>query len=675
MQMQLSSSTPLLLHLFTWIIFFFSVFQFSFSADPRTSEAGLLCGQTRPPANANYVPLFTKEMDVLSQIVTAKNWGYHSESLPQISIYALAQCLGDLSHNDCLFCYAVSRTRLPHCLPSVSGRLYLDGCFLRYDSYNFANESVDPIRDATNCSSATGVVGDSQVFNFRRAVGELVDNVTFTAVSNGGYAVKGLNGVYGLAQCWKTLSKEGCRECLAKASKNVKGCVPSMEGRGLNAGCYLRYSTQKFYVDKADNHNTTKGASRTGRIVAVVCAVVAFCLLSLFAASATYRRIKRSKRERTNLGPILSIYNKSNLNFKYETLEKATKYFDDSRRLGQGGAGCVYKGILPNGKTVAVKRLFFSTRQWVDEFFNEINLISRIHHKNLVKLLGCSIEGPESLLVYEFVSNGSLDQYLFEKTRTSILSWKQRFNIIVGTAEAIAFLHGGTEMRIIHRDIKTSNVLLDEKFSAKVADFGLARLFGEDKTHLSTGIAGTLGYMAPEYIVRGQLTEKADVFSFGVLVLEIVCGKKNIATIEDNGSLPQNVWRLFKMEKLAEAVDPSLNKEFPEKEACRVLQVALLCTQASAALRPSMEQVIQMLNEKGHEIPEPNQPPFMNTGGSISSTSSTRSYNYSINSTTSAPNTTNKNEAFSYSSEESSTRQSSDVTATRREDLRTLLQG
>lgn len=197
---------------------------------------------------------------------------------------------------------------------------------------------------------------------------------------------------------------------------------------------------------------------------------------------------------RSNLGQISFSYNKSNLNFKYETLEKATNYFDPAKKLGQGGAGTVYKGTLSNGKVVAVKRLFFSTRQWVDEFFNEVNLISGIEHKNLVKLLGCSIEGPESLLVYQYVPNRSLEQHLFgvEKNNGRVLSWKERYNVIVGTAEGIAFLHGGSNIRIIHRDIKSSNVLLDNNFDAKIADFGLARCFAADKTHLSTGIAGTL---------------------------------------------------------------------------------------------------------------------------------------------------------------------------------------
>lgn len=538
-------------------------------------------------------------------------------------MYALAQCYQDLTHTDCLLCYAASRTRLPRCLPAVSARIYLDGCFLRYDDYDFFNESTDPIRDTFNCSSSAGVASAEEAATFGKRVKELVDNVSVAAAMGGGYAVRDLNGVYGLAQCWKTLSKQGCKECLAKASRNVKGCLPSREGRGLNAGCYLRYSTQKFYTDRPQN-DSGSSASKTGRTVAIASSVTAFCMISAFAGYVLHARFKKTKQERRNLGRISSTYNKSNLNFKYETLEKATNYFDPKTKIGQGGAGSVHRGTLPDGKVIAVKRLFFNTRQWVDEFFNEVNLISGIQHKNLVKLLGCSIEGPESLLVYEFVPNMSLDQFLSDKNKVMILSWKERFQIVVGTAEGIAFLHGGAEIRIIHRDIKGSNVLLDENLTPKIADFGLARHFAEDKTHLSTGIAGTLGYMAPEYLVKGQLTEKADVYSFGVLVLEIVCGRKNNAFVEDCGSLLQTVWKFYKMNKLTETVDPCLKGEFPTLEAFNVLKVGLLCTQASASSRPSMDEVVEMLTHSDCQVPEPNQPPFINS--SLLDTGSTGSY-------------------------------------------------
>ncbi|CAK9176142.1 unnamed protein product [Ilex paraguariensis] len=609
-----------------WLIFFFiNLFPLSHS-DPRISEAGLLCDHNRPPPNTSYIPIFVKEMQVLSKLVTANDWGKYHVFNSTPPIYALAQCFQDLSHTDCLLCYAASRTRLPRCLPSVSARIYLDGCFLRYDNHSFYNESTDPVRDRVNCSSSLGKLdrNEAATLKFEKGIGELIDNVTESAVLNGGFGVSAMKGVYGLAQCWKTVSKEGCRECLEKAGKDVKGCFPSREGRALNAGCYFRYSTKKFFSSEAEKLKKHSGVSKIGVTLAIALAAAAFFMVSLFAAYAAYVRMSK-KKERSNLRQISNSFNRSGLNFKYETLEKATDFFAPSKKIGQGGAGSVYVGTLPNGTTVAVKRLFFHTRQWVDEFFNEVNIISGVQHRNLVKLLGCSIEGPESLLVYEYFPNKSLDQFLFDKENIQILNWKQRIDIIVGTAEGLAYLHGGAEQRIIHRDIKSSNILLDECLAPKIADFGLARCFAADKTHLSTGIAGTLGYMAPEYIVRGQLTEKADVYSFGVLVLEIVCGKRNNAFIEDSTSVLQTVWKLYKTDKLAESVDPCLKDDFPAKEVCKVLQIGLLCTQASAALRPSMDEVVQMLANEDSEIPMPNQPPFLSTK-SLDPTSSTGSY-------------------------------------------------
>ncbi|GFZ00065.1 cysteine-rich RLK (RECEPTOR-like protein kinase) 3 [Actinidia rufa] len=270
-------------------------------------------------------------------------------------------------------------------------------------------------------------------------------------------------------------------------------------------------------------------------------------------------------------------------------------------------------GILQNGEAVAVKRLFYNTTQWVDHFFNEVNLISEIHHKNLVKLLGCSITGPESLLVYEFIPNQSLNDHLFGRNKAQLLSWEARYNIILGTAEGLAYLHEESKLRIIHRDIKLSNVLLEDDFTPKIADFGLARLFPEDKTHISTAIAGTLGYMAPEYVVRGKLTEKADVYSFGVLVIEVVSGKKKQFILPKFTLYPTN------------AVDSTLEGKFPEEAANILLQIGLLCVQASAELRPSMSVVVKML-KGNHDISQPTQPPFINSGSAeISQKSGTSS--------------------------------------------------
>ncbi|CAH9088137.1 unnamed protein product, partial [Cuscuta epithymum] len=513
----------------------------SYAADPRIEEASpVTCGRNRTSTNV-IIPMFTSAMESISQSVTDRGWGSSSaRNSSAVSIYALAQCYGDLLPRDCLLCFASSRTKLPRCLPATSGRLFLDGCFIRYDRYNFLSESTDSRLDTANCSSAsrgTAVFGAEA----RR----LIDGVASDAVARGGYATGKQNGVYGLAQCWKTVSGEGCRDCLEKARREVKGCLPSTEGRALNAGCYLRYSAVNF-ISNRNEDDGSNSVSKKGVKVAIALSLTAFIMVVAFAGYGCRKKALKRKEEQRNLGAISITYNRSNLNFKYETLEKATNYFGANTKLGQGGAGSVYKGTLGDGRVVAVKRLFFNTRQWVDEFFNEVNLISGIEHKNLVKLLGCSIEGPESLLVYEFVPNNSLDHYLFDNNKDKILTWKERFDIVVGAAEGIAFLHEGTTIRIIHRDIKTSNVLLDENLCPKIADFGLARCFATDKTHLSTGIAGTLGYMAPEYLVKGQLTEKADVYSFGVLILEIISGRKSNAFLEESGSLLQTVWGLFR---------------------------------------------------------------------------------------------------------------------------------
>ncbi|KAF3444627.1 hypothetical protein FNV43_RR14320 [Rhamnella rubrinervis] len=630
----------------TWF-FFFSLSLLSPSlSDPRIFEAGLYCGTVRAPPKASFIPTFVKEMESISQIVTNQHWGTRFVNLT-LPIYGLAQCFQDLSHTDCLLCYAASRTKIPRCLPSISARIYLDGCFLRYDNYSFYTESTDPSRDTVNCSSKNVLMDESERLGFVKNVRFVVGNVTRTAVKNGGFGVGEVEGVYALAQCWKTVGTGGCRACLEKAAMAVGKCAPKREGRAMNAGCYLRYSTVKFYNDEQEAGNSGISVS-TGAIIAIVLTGAAFIMLSLFAAYAAHARLSYIK-ERNNLGKVGSSINKSSLNFKYETLEKATDYFSPANKIGQGGAGSVYKGNLQNGETVAVKRLVFNTRQWVDEFFNEVNLISGIQHKNLVKLLGCSIEGPESLLVYEYVPKRSLDQFLFEKNKVQILTWKQRLNIIVGTAEGLAYLHGGCRVRIIHRDIKSSNVLLDNNLNPKIADFGLARCFAADKTHLSTGIAGTLGYMAPEYLVRGQLTDKADVYSFGVLVLEIVCGRRNSAFTLDSCSLLQTVWKLYKSNELAEAVDHCLEDDFPANEASNVLQIGLLCTQASITLRPSMVEVVTLLTKKEPEIPVPSQPPFLNASA-LEPTSSIRSYGtHSI-----ASNTFTKVEASSTSTELSS---------------------
>ncbi|XP_011040494.1 PREDICTED: cysteine-rich receptor-like protein kinase 1 [Populus euphratica] len=549
-------------------------------------------------------------MDSLQKQVGSRNWGCDFITSPLLQIYGLAQCHDDLSSLDCKICFFQGRVKLPRCLPATSARIYLNGCFIRYDKYNFFHEAIDPMNDAVVCGEPTNALTDNFLhMEFKQRLAVAIQNVTAMALGNGKFAAAEAKGrifsIYALAQCWNTLDKDECRKCLVKAGSKLSQCAPGSEGSAFFAGCYMKYSTHHFFKESVESKARY---DNTGIVVAVTLSTVVFVVLASFGAFIGYERLSKRKGDKTNL----RLSPNSSLNFTYEVLEKATEYFDDSRKLGQGGAGSVFKGTLPDGRTVAVKRLVYSTRQWVDQFFNEVNLISGIQHKNLVILLGCSIEGPESLLVYEYVPNRSLDQILFIKNTLHILNWQQRFNIILGTARGLAYLHGGCGVTIIHRDIKTSNILLDEKLTPKIADFGLARCVATDNTHISTGIAGTLGYMAPEYLVRGQLTEKVDVYGFGVLLLEIATGKKNSVFSQGSSSILHSVWKHYKANTITDMVDPGLRGMFSQKQAEKVLQIGLLCTQASSRLRPSMNGVVQMLTDAQCQIPSPKQPPFLN---------------------------------------------------------------
>uniref|UniRef100_A0A0D9WEG7 non-specific serine/threonine protein kinase n=1 Tax=Leersia perrieri TaxID=77586 RepID=A0A0D9WEG7_9ORYZ len=254
------------------------------------------------------------------------------------------------------------------------------------------------------------------------------------------------------------------------------------------------------------------------------------------------------------------------------------------------------QGKLPDGRVVAVKQLSETSHQGKGEFVTEVATISAVQHRNLVKLHGCCIDSKTPLLVYEYLENGSLDRAIFGKSSLN-LDWAMRFEIILGIARGLTYLHEESSVRIVHRDIKASNVLLDSDFTPKISDFGLAKLYDEKKTHVSTRIAGTLGYLAPEYAMRGHLSEKADIFAFGVVMLETVAGRSNT-----NNSLEESkiyllewAWGMYEMGQTLQVVDPSL-EEFDEDEAFRVIRIALLCTQGSPHQRPSMSKVVAMLS-------------------------------------------------------------------------------
>ncbi|XP_057428738.1 receptor-like serine/threonine-protein kinase SD1-8 [Lotus japonicus] len=299
--------------------------------------------------------------------------------------------------------------------------------------------------------------------------------------------------------------------------------------------------------------------------------------------------------------------------FDINTITMATNNFSEANKLGEGGFGIVYKGRLIEGQEIAVKRLSKNSGQGTEEFKNEVKLIVNLQHRNLVRLFGCCIEMDEKLLVYEYMENRSLDSFLFDKTRKHLLDWKIRFNIICGIARGLLYLHHDSRFRIIHRDLKTSNILLDSEMNPKISDFGMARIFGTNQTEANTlRVVGTYGYMSPEYAMDGNFSVKSDVFSFGVIVLEIITGKKNRGFYYSNEdmNLLGNAWRQWREGNALELIDPSIRVSYSASEVLKCIHIGLLCIQERAEDRPTMSSVILMLNSEAALMPQPRNPGF-----------------------------------------------------------------
>ncbi|KAF3783293.1 Cysteine-rich receptor-like protein kinase 2 [Nymphaea thermarum] len=536
-----------------------------------------VCGSTPPSGLVSYLDNLDDALNLLGNLMENSSFGVAQFGHGPGAVYVLAQCAGYLDRVGCSSCHEKSRSFLwSSCHPPV-GRFFLDGCFLRADSYRFFNETVS----AGDASSCGGTRLDSGLGEFVRGK---VTGVVDRAVQGGGYAFESGRSseggtIFVMAQCWRSLDEAGCRECLAGAAAKADGCIPSTEFRVASAGCVLRYSSSDF--SKQD-----------------------------VLSSQAWLQVQYSKE--MSQGIDLSIVAKD-LMFKQSVLVKATDSFSKANKLGQGGFGDVYKGRLPDGREVAVKRLFVRANGRGQEIYNEISIISRAQHKNLVSFLGYSLSGDESLLVYEFLPNTSLDRILFDTGKKKELTWKKRQEIVLGTAEGLEYLHKRCEYKIIHRDIKASNILLDENLRPKIADFGLARLFSSDNSHISTSIAGTLGYMAPEYIGHGQLSEKVDVYSFGVLVLEIISGTRNNSFDRlDGDTLVSKAWNLYQSALLPQLIDESVESSNPD-EVSRLAIVGLLCTQEVPALRPCMSLLVGMLRYKDFHLPTPSKPPFVHS--------------------------------------------------------------
>ncbi|GJW95295.1 G-type lectin S-receptor-like serine/threonine-protein kinase [Tanacetum coccineum] len=313
--------------------------------------------------------------------------------------------------------------------------------------------------------------------------------------------------------------------------------------------------------------------------------------------------------------------------FSFASIMDATEEFSAINKLGQGGFGPVYKGRLKDGQEIAIKRLSTTSKQGLVEFKNELILIAKLQHTNLVRVLGCCIHGVEKMLIYEYMPNKSLDSFLFDEKKKAELDWPTRVKIIEGIAQGLLYLHKYSRMRVIHRDLKASNILLDECMNPKISDFGMARIFKQNEAEAMTSrVVGTFGYMSPEYVMGGTFSVKSDIFRFGVLIMEIVTGRRNssFASLDRTFNLIGHAWELWQQAKILELKDPTVESTCVVQQFSRTIHVALLCVQDSAIERPTTSDIISMLLNDTISLPTPNKPPYAMVRGQSMSTSNGR---------------------------------------------------
>ncbi|XP_058092181.1 probable LRR receptor-like serine/threonine-protein kinase At1g56140 isoform X1 [Magnolia sinica] len=524
-------------------------------------------------------------------------------------IYALAQCRGDTTPQSCGDCLNTARQEIVESCPNRTAITWYDNCLLRY--------SNEPILSSSANSPMVYMMNTQNISNpdrFNLLLGALMNGVVSTGASDPDrYATSSRNvsnsqTIYGLAQCTKDLSMSDCNACLQNALDRIPTCCNRRQGgRVLGPSCNLRFEIYKFYDDLATaptppptptsapvppspNTTTTGRKRRSSRTAIIMVVPIVVVVVLIFAIATCFLRRRHMDEDKE----LLKMGTKPNT-FSYSELRTATGDFSLENKLGMGGFGAVYKGTLPDGRIVAAKQLSVASHDGKRQFVAEIVTISAVQHRNLVKLYGCCVEGDKRLLVYEYLENRSLDHALFGDSNLH-LNWPTRYRICLGTARGLTYLHEESRLRIVHRDVKASNILLDADLNPKISDFGLAKLYDDKKTHISTRVAGTIWYLAPEYALRGHLTEKADVFGFGVVALEILSGRPNTDTSLDQDKiyLLEWAWTLHEANRPLELIDPTLS-EFDKGEALRMIGVALLCTQTSPVLRPPMSRVVAML--------------------------------------------------------------------------------
>ncbi|XP_021801241.1 putative receptor-like protein kinase At4g00960 [Prunus avium] len=577
-------------------------------------------------------------------------YGFYNSSYGENpdQVYAIGLCRGDATVDSCRGCLNDTAQLLTQSCPNQKEAFGAgDQCNLRY-----TNRSIHGVMETSPAFRLYNVqnVSSSDVVEFDQELRTLLEDLRGQAAGNGSlrkFAVgsattPSFQTIYGLAQCTPDLTEMLCSNCLGTSLGDIQRYFPGNQPGGIivKPSCDVRYETYPF-VDPTTVRPlpsppppTSTGGSKSNRsqtvIIIVVPIVVSMVLIVIYFCICLRVRRTKKKLETRKLIPgsddTDEIGSVESLQFDLATIRVSTDDFSEANKLGQGGFGYVYRGRLLNGEDIAVKRLSTNSGQGDLEFKNEVLLLAKLQHRNLVRLLGFCLEGSERLLVYEFVPNASLDHIIFDPTKRAQLDWERRYKIIVGTARGLLYLHEDSRLRIIHRDLKVSNILIDAEMNPKISDFGMARLFVPDQTEGNTSrIVGTYGYMAPEYAMHGYFSVKSDVFSFGVLVLEIVSGQKNIGIRhgENLEDLLSFAWRSWREGTASNLIDPTL-KTGSKNEIMRCIHIGLLCVQENVADRPTMASVILMMNSYSSTLPVPSQSEY-NSGATRSDRSKSNS--------------------------------------------------
>ncbi|KAJ1255038.1 hypothetical protein BS78_K296100 [Paspalum vaginatum] len=563
-------------------------------------------------------------------------------------VYALALCRGDTNASSCASCVAASfKAAQQLCAYKKGATIYGDPCILSYADWDFladtpANLYRDDVYVAWSYDNVTAAAAPAFDAASARLVNATSDYAAADPVRRFGTGEEGFDDatypkIYSLAQCTPDMTAAECRTCLGRIYRWIAPTYFAGKhgGRVFGVRCSFRFETYSFFsgnpllqipapgniTPPATGQGRRGHRNRTGLVLAVALPLAAAVAVVLALTVAWFCFWKSRRRTAQDSGKPYSpstsddIQSIDSLLLDLSTLRAATDDFAESNKLGEGGFGAVYKGILSEGQEIAVKRLSLGSTQGLAELKTELVLVAKLQHKNLVRLVGVCLEQDEKLLVYEYMPNRSLDTILFDSQKSKELDWGKRLNIVNGVARGLQYLHEESQLKIVHRDLKPSNVLLDSDYTPKISDFGLAKLFDMDQSQgVTSHIAGTYGYMAPEYAMHGQYSVKSDVFSLGVLILEMVTGRKNssFSNSEQSVDLSSLVWEHWTTGAIEELLDPFLlgHHRAPPDQMAKLVNIGLLCVQDSPADRPLMSSVNVMLSSNTISLQVPSRPTF-----------------------------------------------------------------